>query len=200
MQEILVHVFDFLYFHKGQADFYITSIWHSWCSIPGIADRVPEYLLRTLSAVSADILDSLPEQIFESALRSSKELLETVDSQIDPQNDYVKLALDRINLMEADSALKEQVQKEFEARKYLVRLVKAYLHSESLENDLFDDHSVRSGSARKNKAKLRYDTNHIGNPLVFLRKQLKANPSEAESLWVLHCLAFDLFRPIGGAS
>lgn len=197
MQEIMVHSFDFLYFHKGNADFYVTSIWHSWCAIPGIADRVPEYLLRTICAVSADILDALPQQIFDSAVRSTKELLETVDSQIDPQNDYVSIALERIEDMEKNDDLKNKIRQEFEARKYLVRLVKIYLHSEKLENDLFDDHSVRSAARQGNKTALRYDTNHIGNPLTFLRKQLKANPSEAESLWVLHCLAFDLFQREG---
>lgn len=197
MQEIMVHSFDFLYFHKGKADFYVTSIWHSWCAIPGIADRIPEYLLRTICAVSADVLDALPQQIFDSAVRSTKALLETVDSQIDPQNDYVSIALKRIKDIEKDADLKAKTQYEFEARKYLVRLVKTYLHSEKLENDLFDDHSVRSTARKGNKAKLRYDTNHIGNPLAFLRKQLKANPSEAESLWVLHCLAFDLFQREG---
>lgn len=195
MQEILVHAFDFMYFHQSQPEFYVTSIWHSWCSIPGISDRVPEYLLRTLCAISADILDAEPSKIFDAALRSAEELLNKVDANIDPQNDYVKLALERIHKIKIDSALKEKTRKEFAARLYLVRLARIYLFSPRVAGLLFDDHSVRSGAAIKNKAKLRYDTNHIGNALNFLRKQLKQSPSEAESLWVLHCLAFDLYQP-----
>jgi len=195
MQEILVHAFDFMYFHQSEPEFYVTSIWHSWCSIPGIADRVPEYLLRTLCAVSADILDTKPNLIFDAALKSAGELLQTVDAQIDPQNDYVKIALERITKIQGNETLREKSRKEFAARLYLVRLARIYLFSQRTAGILFDDHTVRSGAAKKNKSKLRYDTNHIGNPLNFLRKQLKRNPSEAESLWVLHCLAFDLYQP-----
>ncbi len=198
MQEILVHAFDFMYFHQSQPEFYVTSIWHSWCSIPGISDRVPEYLLRTLCAISADILDSEPSKIFDAALRSAEDLLVKVDAKIDPQNDYVKTALQRIENIKGDADLKEKTRKEFSARMYLVRLARIYLFSPRVAGMLFDDHSVRSGAAISNKKKLRYDTNHIGNALNFLRKQLKHRPSEAESLWVLHCLAFDLYQPEEG--
>ena len=195
MQEILVHAFDFMYFHQSSPEFYVTSIWHSWCSIPGISDRVPEYLLRTLCAISANILDSETSKIFDAALRNAEEFLDKVNANIDPQSDYVNLARDRIRKIKDDKDLNVKTRKEFSARLYLVRLAKIYLFSPRVAGLLFDDHSVRSGAAIKNKVKLRYDTNRIGNALNFLRNQLKQSPSEAESLWVLHCLAFDLYQP-----
>jgi len=46
---------------------------------------------------------------------------------------------------------------------------------------------------------LTYDQEPAGNPLSFLRRHLKTEPTEAESLWVLHTLAFDVgLNALGG--
>lgn len=192
MQEILVHAFDFLYFHQGNADFYVTSIWHSWCSIPGISDRVPEYLMRTLCAVSAELLEASPAKRFNAAIASTKILLETVHPNIDTASNYVDQALRIVEKLGIDSEYHSKFERDFSARLYLVRLVKIYLHSDLLSARLFADPFSRSRSSADDKRRLSYNRAPIGNALTFLKDQLKSNPSDAESIWVLHCLAFDL--------
>ncbi len=192
VQEILVHTFDFLYFHAGDPDYYVTSIWHSWCSIPGIADRVPDYLMRTLCAVSANLLNHEPGRRFEAALLEVKRLLESIEGKIGQPQNYVSKALSYIAKLEKDPALKKRIGFDYDMRIYLVRLVKIFLFSETLSAQLYNDPHVSGGrSGYRSKKSLVYDTQPIGNYLLFLKGQLKKDPSEAESIWVLHCLAFD---------
>ncbi|HEX7855927.1 MAG TPA: hypothetical protein VF503_19755 [Sphingobium sp.] len=198
MQEILVHAFDFLYFHQSEPEFYVTSIWHSWCSIPGIGDRVLEYLMRTLGAVAAQLLLTTDSsKLFDATLANTRDLLKKVTPNIDAANNYVEQALRLIERSTTDSAFYLQMQKDFAARLYLVRLVKIYLFSERLAARLFADPYARSTKAADEKKKLSYTTAPLGNALTFLKNQLEENPTEAESLWVLHCLAFDLRTPAG---
>jgi hypothetical protein len=191
MQEILVHAFDFLYFHQGDPEFYVTSIWHSWCSIPGISDRVPEYLMRTLCAVAAKLLAQPSSSLFQSSIDLTASLLRKVEPKIDPSSNYVDQALRLLDRLASESDFRGRFEKEFSARLYLVRLVRIYLFSDTLAARLFADPYSRSGSAA-DKRKLHYDLTPIGNALTFVKDHLKDDPSEAESLWVLHTLAFDL--------
>ncbi|MER9730887.1 hypothetical protein [Mesorhizobium sp. M0217] len=197
MQEILVHAFDFLYFHQGDPTFYVTSIWHSWCAIPGISNRVPEYLMRTLCTVAATLLTGSSKGLFQAALASTKALLSDITPNIDPSSNYVEQALRLIDRIDRDQSNFKQMEKDFFARLYLVRLVKIYLFSELLAARLFSDPYARPSGTGDEKRKLSYNTAPLGNALIFLKDQLKENPSEAESLWVLHCLAFDLRRVPG---
>ncbi|WP_141400540.1 hypothetical protein [Magnetospirillum sp. 15-1] len=192
VQEILVHTFDFMYFHQGDPAFYVNNIWHSWCAIPGISDRVPEYLMRTLCAIAAQLLTTSSATLFKAALKNVKDLLSCVKSNIDAKSNYVEQAINWMARLEVDPQLYAQVEKDFSARIYLVRLVRIYLFSERLAAKLFVDSFVRGGKAVTKKEKLTYTTAPLGNALVFLKNHLKENPSEAESLWVLHCLAFDV--------
>lgn len=192
MQEILVHAFDFLYFHQGDPEFYVKSIWHSWCSIPGISDRVPEYLMRTLCSVAVTLLEAGSATLFDAVVANTRELLTDIQPNIDPASNYVEQALTLLRKLDDDEALREQTQKDFAARLYLVRLVRIYLFSERLAAMLFDNPYARSHKSGDVKRKLHYDRTPLGNALTFLKDQLRENPSEAESLWVLHCLAFDL--------
>jgi hypothetical protein len=57
VEEILTHVFDFQYFYGANPRHYVEGIWTSWSVIPNIGMRVPEYVVRTLSAVLSNHLD-----------------------------------------------------------------------------------------------------------------------------------------------
>ena len=192
LQEILVHAFDFLYFHQSDPAQYVTSIWHSWCSIPGIEHRVSEYVMRTMCAISANLLDEEPGKRFPAAIAATKDILEAVGGEIDLKGNYVERALALLEKLETDHALRGRMEKQYGARLYLVRLVKSFLYSETLAARLFNDPYARASSADADKRRLRYDIEPLGNGLTFLKRQLKSNPHEAESIWVLHCLAFDL--------
>jgi hypothetical protein len=191
LQEILVHTFDFLYFYAGDPEFYIRGIWHSWCAIPGIVDRVPEYLMRTLCAVSAGLLEADPEIRFRAALVHVKEILGQVSEEIGHSPNYVERVLAHIAGLEEDSALFNRAEQEYSLRLYLTRLVKIFLYSDDLAAEVFADAYAPGGEGYAGKRPLHYDLAPVGNPLRFLKEHLKQSPSEAESLWVLHCIAFD---------
>ena len=188
-QEIMVHAFDFLYFYSSDADFYIKSIWNSWCTIPGIDERVPEYVMRTLCAISAPHL-SLPLQTsFDSARREATEALKALVAAGGLLTDYATIAIELLTKANNDASFARKLREEYGARVYLVRLVSIFLFSEKLSARLFSDPTVRSSQAQ-GISPLVLDARPIGNPLTFLRGNLKENPSEAESLWVLTTLAF----------
>lgn len=191
VQEILVHTFDFLYFHAGEPEYYISNIWHSWSSIPGIGDRVPEYVMRTMCAVSSVLLRERPQTRFAAALRATKEVLQKIEPEIGLKGNYVGIALEYIDKLQADAAALERVERQYGVRMRLVRLVRIFLFSDKLAARLFHDPHIGGGEGYRQKKPLFYDANPIGNALQFLRTHLKANPTEAESMWVLHALAFD---------
>jgi hypothetical protein len=190
-QEILVHAFDFQYFHAGDPEYYVSNIWHSWCAIPGIGDRIPEYLMRTLCAVSSVLLRELPEKRFQAALQDTKAILKKIAPNIDLPSHYVDKVLDYIERMENEPALMDRVKKQYFVRMRLVRLVRIFLFSDKLSAKLFHDPHIGGGEGYRQKKPLIYDSHPVGNALTFLRGHLKQNPTEAESMWVLHALAFD---------
>lgn len=190
-REILVHAFDYLYFYASEPRYYIESIWHSWSAIPGIQDRIPGYVMRTLCAVSAGLLREKPVTRFEAALREVREVLHNLDKSGTLMANYVHDAVAYIDAMNSDPAKRRELKREYDARMYLVRLVRIFLYSESLAAALYQDPYAAGGTRGDDKKWLVYDTTPIGNPLRFLRDRLKFDPSEGESMWVLHSLAFD---------
>lgn len=191
-QEILVHTFDFMYFYGSESASYLEGIWHSWCAIPGIGDRVREYILRSLCAISSQLLKEEPKRRAAAAVRELQEAFERLQGSGEVASNYVGEAdaYLKANWETADKS--KSMLEAYRARIYLVRLVATFLHSEAIAATLFRDPLV-GGGAGTGYAKTRsiYDLAPVGNPLRFLREQLKASPSEAESLWVLHNLAFN---------
>lgn len=191
-QEILVHTFDFVYFHASEPEYYIRSIWNSWCAIPGIGDRVPEYLMRTICAVSANLLSEKATIRFASALRETRSILSNARLSAPESLQYVEMALEYLENLEESSNEWKELEQEYSARIYLTRFIVIFLYSSTLASDLFTDPYIGGGVGYHSKKPLTYDLNPIGNAINFLRRQLKSDPTEAESLWVLHGLAFDL--------
>ena len=198
-QETLVHAFDFMYFYAGDPEFYIESIWRSWSAIPGISDRISGYVMRTLSAVSANLLKEPSEKRLPAAIRAVKESLEDLRASGGLMSDYVDRALAYLAEAEADPSKMRRLKQEYTARLYLVRLVRLFLYSDRIAAKLFDDPYTRSkGRTTGGKVSLHYDAAPVGNPLAFLRDTIKQDPVEAESVWVLHALAFDLRQDLPG--
>ena len=57
VNEILTHCFDFMYFYHRDSERYVHTIWRSWDMNPGIEDRIPEYLVRSLCALHTSYAD-----------------------------------------------------------------------------------------------------------------------------------------------
>ncbi len=58
VEEVMVHVFDFIYFYGAPPEVYVPAIWRSWDAIPNLRRRLPYYVLRTLCAVYAKFWNS----------------------------------------------------------------------------------------------------------------------------------------------
>lgn len=202
-QETLVHTFDFMYFYAGKPDFYIKSIWHSWSAIPGISDRIAGYVMRTLCAISANLLRDPFEKRLPAAIRAVRRALQRLQADGGLMSDYVDRALTYLDETEADPKRLETLRREYTARLDLVRLVRLFLYSDAIAAKLYNDPYARGARDSKTgslKTLLEYDTAPVGNPITFLRDTLKANPKPAESIWVLHALAFDLRKPPLGSA
>lgn len=189
-REILVHAFDFLYFYAGEIEYYVQSIWNSWSAIPGVDDRIGGYVLRTLTAVSAlDGLRTSETMRLKQAIQATKTALVGIKDSNGQQSEYVARALAILEDAENNPERMKELDQDYTARMYLVRFVRTFLYSEQLASRLWRDvFAVRDG--RRRRKALVYDEAPIGNPLAFLKGNLEIDPSEAHSLWVLHCLAF----------
>lgn len=193
-QEILVHTFDFLYFYASKPDVYISSIWHSWCAIPGIADRVPEYVIRTLSATGSSHLKLENNRRLDAtkdhALTQFR-LLKNTDGIL---SNYVELAIEHIENHWQSSNGVRGVRDKLRAALLLTRFTKLFLYSETFSAQIFSDTYISSSSTKESgyaQKKNEFSLTPIGNPLRFLSENIKDTPTETESLWVLQNLAYN---------
>ena len=68
INEVFVHLFDFKYIYRGQQNFYIKSIWHSWSSLPHIDADIRQYVLRSLIVICSDVTTKDPFKRYEESL------------------------------------------------------------------------------------------------------------------------------------
>ncbi len=180
VEEIIVHVIDFLYFYGGDWDWYVRAIWTSWGVIPSLASRVKGYVVRTMCAVLA------------TNLRRGKLAEETTKTQVykclsdlaehELGGAYTKDAIEYID-RHWESDLKALIV----VRKGLVQLARAFLYSERLASDIRGE-ADRAGISIKPR---QLDYQQIRNPLLFLAEHTRSStPSMADSVWMYHVLAF----------
>jgi hypothetical protein len=189
-KEVMVHTFDFLYFFKDEPDRYVETIWSTWCAIPGISERIPEYIVRTLCAISPRLLDLKPAARREAVRSAFVSALENLKNDETITTDYAQKALSHVaSYWDAGSNGLPSISRRYEVWLYLVRLVSAFLFSPKIAADLFSDQHVVSESRKRRGM---FDDAPIGNPISFIRNHLSKSPSEAESLWLLHNIALCL--------
>ena len=152
VEEIMVHTFDFLFFYGQQIDYYLVSIWRSWDTIPHLNSRVTNYLLRTLCVAASRHLDS--PNMFGAAYEDAKRALVSAAASLGPDS-YVNVALEELNEYSTDS---EEVQKQIQVRIGLVAVVKAFLHSPLLLQQV----RGHSGTARRAAIDLSRETSELG--------------------------------------
>jgi hypothetical protein len=93
VEEIMVHVFDFLYFYGADPEVYVPAIWRSWDAIPSLHRRLPGYVLRTLCAVYAKFWSSTTAT--QDSIAAVKAGMEKV-AKTDKTNAYIQEAIDCI--------------------------------------------------------------------------------------------------------
>nr|MDO8335748.1 hypothetical protein [Candidatus Saccharibacteria bacterium] len=194
VQEILVHTFDFLYFYSAKPDIYISSIWHSWCAIPGIADRVPEYVMRVLCATGSSFLRLPHAGRLEAIKGQVLNQLNLLQKEGGLLSNYVELAITHLEENWKPSNGKIGICNQLRAGLVLTRFVKTFLYSETFAAKIYSEPFIASSGVKESgyaKRKNEFDLVPIGNPLRFLSENIKDSPTETDSLWVLQNLAFN---------
>jgi hypothetical protein len=67
LEEVVVHVMDFIYFYDAADDLFVSSLWHSWALIPNVQPKVEDYVLRTLLALSSTWMTDDASAAFDDA-------------------------------------------------------------------------------------------------------------------------------------
>lgn len=180
VEEIMVHVFDFLYFYGADPEVYVPAIWRSWDAIPSLHRRLPSYVLRTACATYAKFWTS--SRATQDAIAAVKAGLQDVAKQQGSR--FIKEAIEYLT-KNAD-ALKTEIAH----RQTLVGIVRTFLQSPEIVQ------SVR-GQAEKASSSREgfFDGMPIENPLRFIESYTAARASRSKSMWMLTRLAFDTTEP-----
>lgn len=193
IEEIMVHVFDFLFFYGQRVQHYVSSIWYSWDSIPHLKSKIHEYIVRTLCAAAVSHLDS--DGTMLKAREDVLGALEPVAQHLGVHS-YVNLALKELTSdWHLDSSQSTSNQKQFSVRLSLVAFVRTFFHSPELVQ------SVR-GQAAKGRpqqkprvsplVRLDFSGERVENPLRFIEDVVGLEASTSDSAWILQRLAFDM--------
>jgi hypothetical protein len=188
VQEILVHVFDFLYFYGGEINKYIEGIWVTWGTIPNITNRIREYVVRTICTALVNHLERpKAEEIARDQVVGCLQGLANDGTSAT----YVKRALEYISHHWEDEIL-PRVQ----ARKDLVKMARAFLFSETIATSVRKETTGLGGGepSVKEGYKLKpgyLELREISNPFHFLETFTKSKrPAVVESAWMLYVLAY----------
>lgn len=190
VEEILTHVFDFLYFYRSDEEKYIHSLWLSWSVIPSIKSRVPEYVNRSICALLSKTY--VYDNAEELAKNKFVEILKNLKKSIKSDNvDYIDNAISYI-----EQNWENKIKKTISSRKNLVKFVNSFLYSESIAASI-NSESMISSSGGKGKfytdmKELELIKRPISNPLLFIEQYSESyESSPAESLWIYYNIAFN---------
>ncbi|MEP2936868.1 MAG: hypothetical protein ABJL86_00665 [Gilvibacter sp.] len=134
INEIFVHVFDLNYIYRGQIDFYLKSIWHSWSSLPHIDADIRQYVLRCLIVISAKVTADDPFKRFVESVSILRDSLVKLHAEIK------KPLISRIIIMLRDI---EKFEKDYYGGFYsylvLVDMINNVFISDIISGELYDD-------------------------------------------------------------
>jgi hypothetical protein len=192
VEEILVHVFDFVYFYGRDPDAYVVGIWTSWGTIPNISNRIRDYVVRTISTVFAvHLARKSGEEASRNQVRRALKALQADN----PNDGYIKTAIKYI-----DKHWDDEIRSQISARRHLVRIARSFLFSEKIATALRTESEISGRSGEKGRAgekegytlkQGQLELRQIRNPLHFLELYTSSKfPSPAGSLWIFYVLAF----------
>lgn len=188
VEEIMVHVFDFLYFYGQDTERYVRSVWLTWGVIPNIANRVNEYVVRTLCAA---LVKHLRRDGAEEIARSEV-LAILAELRAHGGGPYVEMA----HVLLSDDTQWPVLRSTLVARKGLVKIVRGFLYWDKAAQDLRGDSTVASDAS--DRGGYRFKVKHLSrdyaeNPLRVVQEYTDATtPSDVTSAWLLYLLAFNI--------
>jgi hypothetical protein len=189
VEEIMVHVFDFLYCYGQDSHQYVRSIWLTWGVIPNIANRVHEYVVRTVCTV---LVKHLRRTRAEDTARD--EVLEILNKLVEEEpSPYVSAAYD---LLRDDDRWSKYLRSSITARKGLVKIVRGFLYWDEAAQDIRGDSTVTSAASDRSgyQFKVKQLTlDKAQNPLRLVQEYTDTlTPNELTSAWLLYMLYFNV--------
>ena len=183
VNEILTHCFDFLYFYRQDPDKYIRTIWASWDMIPNVRPRTRDYIIRSLCALHSTNLrrgngPDTTVDLFVTCLGQTQR--EFSDSR------FVCDALAEIQQQ------RETYLKLLKSRAILVKFVKQFLYSPSIQKFFEHDPSLTHGG-RDGYTVHWHEFPHeqVCNPLRFAEAfSNRRRSQQVSAAWMMHQLAF----------
>jgi hypothetical protein len=188
-EELLVHVFDFLYFYGREVDKYVSGIWASWGVIPNISSRIREYVLRTICTVLVKHLRR-GEKAEECARNEVRRALKRLQEK-GLGGEYVASALSYI-----DRHWNDELRDSVRNRRPIVQIAQTFLFSKNIATPIRSETQIVGGERETEGYDLRVgriDPRKIRNPLRFVEYYTRSKtPTALESAWMFYILAFCL--------
>lgn len=192
VEELMVHVFDFLYFYGGDWKRYVPGIWLSWSAVPNLGERIQEYVLRTLTALMARDLDASSEEAVANAREDMLHLLNAQLPQMQKRGASTEYVNKAIAKLENDwTAIRVLAI----ARYDIARFVRAYLYSDALGSEMQRELGLKVG--RRSREGYKFKVREISatplrSPLRFIETYTTNKRSSlSESVWMLMTIAFN---------
>jgi hypothetical protein len=177
--EILTHVFDYLYHYHSDSGKYIKAVWVSWATIPNIGDRVSQYVVRCLCAIHSNNLRR--ENGVSITIDTMFEILTRVREDF-PEAQYLRQAIDEL------TTRREHYIRKLNDRGLLVKFVRYVLFSEDLEREM-----ARGRETVESLKAQYFGDERIANPLAFVEQWSQDNElNPIRSIWMLQYLAHGL--------
>jgi hypothetical protein len=151
VNEIIVHVLDFLYIYKGNEVAYIDSLWQSWSLVPKVAKSIRHYLQRTICALAATCPAHADSgSAFRDAFERLTDVMRRLASRKPPRigTPVMKEALKVCS----EESTRQMLRVEFEASYYIVCLARAIFHDNRLHSKLLADDLAAPGKPGKRYA------------------------------------------------
>lgn len=134
INEIVVHVLDYIYFYDRSDDVYIGLLWESWSPVPVVLEKIESYILRTLIAVGSKET-GLPTQRYYSSIKTVKRSLNQLLEK-NPSNVVIKHA---IEILENNNNGSSKLLLQFSGGIYLADMADRFLASTEINAKLLQD-------------------------------------------------------------
>lgn len=192
LRESLTHVIDFHYFYHKDVKHYISSLWTSWSEIPNIADKIEDYLSRSLTAVlSANLhlprVETALDVTLDAVLGHIRDLIPPVASVPKAQTSKH----DALNRAIGELLTKRPLYRErLLQRIHIAKLATKFLLDEQMILDLEKERGGKRGRYSRFPVN-EFHPFKVHNPLAFLNHFGRDRSRDSrKSLWILHHLAF----------
>jgi hypothetical protein len=213
LNELVVHVLDLHYFYDEAEHLYLSTLWKSWATVPGVADKIEWYILRSLTAVSVINMRGLCKEDFDTLEGPLKPDGRELDARFLAAISSLAVVLEELSAQQhsapilgvvlttlQDPSTRRWLRAAFFPCHLFAQVVKQFLYSPRLRHhfDSFEDPLTdRTDTDPVYRLEtLEFPRSPVRNPIALMRDRLRReidNPDplneDARSAWLFLALA-----------